>query len=262
MAVKWRVCLRTWSVSCGIFLSLLIGCGTNRTVENFSIEFYCIPISAPPPSVYKVQLSIRGVGSVFATNVPFICGLACACLAEVYFSLRWVWRRFWTQMAWMAKIWPSFILDVTTLVTLRVWIMSRRFAWIIACAPTPFRGITGSGSSPLFCFRILNETNVACETTDYQVSADRSDTVLRVWAHHWGCQVHRLASNGMHSLQLESGATIGEVKGYNSTKQTQPLVALEGQNFVSDMTCLLLVQLAWRFREYMPPDIQSSGWVQ
>ena len=43
--------------------------------------------------MYKVQLSIPGVGSVIAINVPFNFGLACvpaACLAEVYFSLRWV----------------------------------------------------------------------------------------------------------------------------------------------------------------------------
>ena len=47
-----------------------------------------------------------------------------------------------------------------------------------------------------------NETNMVCESTDYQVSADQSATVLRVWPHHWGCQVDCQTSNGIHSLQL------------------------------------------------------------
>jgi len=40
-----------------------------------------------------------------------------------------------------------------------LWIMRWRCAWSFAlCAPNSFRGITGSGSSPLFRFRILLAT--------------------------------------------------------------------------------------------------------
>jgi len=75
--------------------------------------------------------------------------------------------------------------------------------------------------------------------TDYQVSADQSVTMLRVWSHHWGCQVNCRISNRMHSIQLESRAASGEVKGrLHSTKTMQPQCSVGGSK--RDI-CLLLV---------------------
>jgi len=88
---------------------------------------------------------------------------------------------------------------------------------------------------------------MAYETTDYQVSADQSAaTVLRVWSHHWGCQVDCLTSNGMHSYswienKVEQQVERSKVTEVVLLKSMQPLAAFEGQNFASDMTCLLLV---------------------
>ena len=72
------------------FVSLL-GRGTNQTakIQN-SILLRTDFNPTPLARTSAAQLSIRGVGSVIATNVPFNRGFACvpaACLAEVYFSV-------------------------------------------------------------------------------------------------------------------------------------------------------------------------------
>ena len=74
-------------MSCGDFFSPHWVCyKSNR--ENSELSFIAYRFQPHPLACTKVQLSIRGVGSVIATKVPFNCGLACvpaACLAEVLF---------------------------------------------------------------------------------------------------------------------------------------------------------------------------------